>query len=95
MATKLPRMCITLNTRTYEVLTEISRLRKKPKASFITEILEENIATFELILDGLKNPSEQNKLALIKQGHKKINEFQEKEYEAIEAIANLSEKQEQ
>ena len=47
MATEKPRLTITLEPHTYAVITELSKLQRKPKAKIITELLESVVPVFE------------------------------------------------
>lgn len=47
MATDKPRLTITLEPHTYAVITELSKLQRKPKSRIITELLDSVVPVFE------------------------------------------------
>ncbi|MBF0515386.1 MAG: hypothetical protein HQK81_15180 [Desulfovibrionaceae bacterium] len=92
MATKLPRICITLSPETDKVLTEISRISNIPKATFITNILETSKPSLEATLSTLKNINITNTIDLAICGSHAAAKVNEKTIDLFNELKKLAEK---
>jgi hypothetical protein len=51
MATKLPRLTITLSPRSYEFLSEMAKIQKTSKAKVLDRMIEQGLAVSRLLLE--------------------------------------------